>query len=142
MLTVVEKVLLLQDVEVFADVTGEQLSLVAAIADERTHDAGDVLYSEGEPADAMFVVVRGALRLHQGHGDIAVLGVSEAFGTWALLEDEPRLTSATVTEPSVLLRIDRADFIDVLADHVELTRAVLSAVARRLRALLGSVGRP
>jgi hypothetical protein len=139
-LGVVEKVLLLQSVDAFVSATSEQLSLVAAIATEHTHVAPQKLYREGDPADAMYVVVRGRVNLERGGEDIGSLGPAEAFGTWSLFEREPRLTSATVTETAELLRIDRSDFLDVLADHVDLTRAILASVARRLRAVLGRTG--
>jgi HEAT repeat protein len=139
-LSLVEKVLLLQNVDVFAEATSEQLSLVAAIAEESQHAAGSFLYREGESADAMFVMVRGRVKLHRGSTEVSILGVDEALGTWALLEDEPRLTSATLLEESVVLRIGRDAFLDVLADHVDLTRAILARVARRLRAVLGQTG--
>jgi CRP-like cAMP-binding protein len=127
-------------VDAFASATSEQLSLVAAIATERSLEPGETLYREGDPADAMYVVVRGSIRLERSGSPIGVVGASEAFGTWSLFEQEPRLTSATTGEASELLRIDRSDFLDVLADHVDLTRAILASVARRLRAVLERVG--
>jgi CRP-like cAMP-binding protein len=139
-LGVVEKVLLLQSVDAFESATSEQLSLVAAIANERMHEPGDSLYHEGDPADAMYVVVHGSVKLERNGETIGKLGQAEAFGTWSLFEQEPRLTSATVLEPTQLLRIDRYEFLDVLADHVDLTRAILASVARRLRAVLGRAG--
>jgi hypothetical protein len=136
-LSVVEKVLLLQNVDVFADASSEQLSLVAAVAVEEELDRGTRLYSQGEAADAMYVVVRGLIRLHREEELVASLGPDTAFGTWALFEEEPRLTSATVEDASTVLRIDREEFFDVLADQVGLTRAILARVARRLRTLVG-----
>jgi AAA family ATP:ADP antiporter len=140
-LGVVERVLLLQSVDAFASATSEQLSLVAAIATERSLEPGETLYREGDPADAMYVVVSGSIRLERSGISIGVVGANEAFGTWSLFEQESRLTGATTGEASALLRIDRSDFLDVLADHVDLTRAILASIARRLRAVLERVGR-
>lgn len=137
MLTVVERVLLLQDVDVFQDATSEQVALVAAIATEHAYPEKAIVYQQDELADAMYVVVRGLIRLHRGATEVARVGSNEAFGTWALFQDEPRLTAATAMERTLLLRIEREDFIEVLADHVDVTRAILGSVARRLRAMLG-----
>lgn len=137
MLTVVERVLLLQDVDVFQDATSEQVALVAAIATEQAYPEKATVYQQDELADAMYVVVRGLIRLHRGDTEVAQVGSNEAFGTWALFQVEPRLTAATAMERTLLLRIEREDFIEVLADHVDVTRAILGSVARRLRALLG-----
>lgn len=139
MLTVVEKVILLQRVDVFADASSEHLALVAAIAEDESVDAGTEIFHEDEPSDAMYVVVEGRVRLQKRETEVASLGQSEAFGTWALFDELARLTSATAVERTRLLRIARDDFIDVLADHVDVTRAILASVARRLRSVLGRI---
>jgi CRP/FNR family transcriptional regulator, cyclic AMP receptor protein len=139
-LTVVEKVILLQGVDIFAHASTQQLALVAAIAQERDCEAAVRLFQEATPSDAMYIVVRGRVRVHQGEREVLVAGANEAVGSWALFDEESRLTSATTLEPSLLLRIDRDDFLSVLADHVEITQAILSSVARRLRAVAGKLG--
>lgn len=139
MLTVVEKVILLQSVDVFGEATSEQLSLVAAIAKEVRVEAGEVIYRDEEPSDAMYVVAEGRVRLHRGAQDVNLVAAGEAFGTWALFDEEARVTTATAVDASLLLRIARGDFLDVLADHVEVTRAILGSISRRLRSLLGRV---
>lgn len=140
MLSVVEKVIFLQDVDVFSEVPAEQLAYLAAIAEERTAEPSHHLYVEDEPSDAMFLVLEGRVRLHRGAVEVTTVGPGEAFGTWALFDDEPRVMAATATEASELLRIARADFVEVLADNVQITQGVLKAVVRRLRALGRAVG--
>ena len=135
MRTVIEKVMLLQEVDIFAEVPTEQLAVLATIADEVPLLAGDGLYREGEPADALYLVLDGGVRLHRGDDTISEVGPGEAFGTWALFDDEPRLVSADVEADATLLRVDRDDFVDLMADHVQIAQGVIKAVARRLRGL-------
>lgn len=135
MLSVVEKVILLQNVDVFSEVPAEQLAYLAAIAEECTAKAGQRLYTENDPSDAMFLVLEGRVRLHRGDVEVTTVGPGEAFGTWALFDDDPRVMSATVLQDAELLRLDRLEFIEVLADNVQITQGVLKAVVRRLRAL-------
>lgn len=135
MRSIVEKVILLQRVDVFADVPTEPLSVLAASADEVNVLEGDAVYREGERADALYLVLDGRIRLHQGDRSFGEIGPGEAFGTWALFDEEPRLGDATALESSALLRIDREEFIDLMADHVQIAQGVIRAVSRRLRAL-------
>lgn len=137
MLTVVEKVIFLQNVDVFSEVASTQLAELAAIAEEVELARDEIVYREADPSDAMYLVLEGRVRLHRGDIEVTVAGTSEAFGTWALFDDELRLVSATAVEPTRVLRIDKEDFIDLLADNVEVTRGVLKAIVRRLRTLLG-----
>jgi CRP-like cAMP-binding protein len=139
LLTVIEKVIFLQAVDVFSEVPTEQLAILAAIAEEITVEKGEKLYSSEEPSDSMYLVLEGKVRLHRGYTDVLVAQRREAFGTWALFDDEPRVTDATALEVSRVLRIDKEEFIDVLADNVQITQGVLKAMVRRLRALGRSV---
>lgn len=140
MLTPIEKVLLLQNVDVFADVPTDQLAALAAIARELPVLAGDAIYREHDRPDALYLVLEGKVRLHHGDQVLARPGPGEAFGTWALFDDEPRVMSATADEDARLLRIDAGEFADLLADDVRIAQGVIRTVARRLRQLAGRAG--
>ena len=64
-------------------------------------------------------------------------GKLQTFGTWALFDHEPRVLTATATEDSRLLRIDRNEFSDLLSDDVRIAQGIIRTVARRLRGLAG-----
>ncbi len=139
MLSVIEKVIFLQNVNVFAEVPTEQLALLAAIAEEVSFMEGDVVYKENDPSDALYLVLEGRVRLLRDQKEIAVADNKEAFGTWALFDEEPRVVTATADEDTHLLRIDREDFVDLLADHVQIAQGILKTVVKRLRGLVERV---
>ncbi len=139
MLTVVEKVAALQNVDVFTDVPTEQLAYLAAIAEEVEYKEGEVIYKEQEAADSFYLLLEGEVRLHQGQQDITVARATEAFGIWALFDDEPRVVTATTLTDARLLRIDSERFVDILADHVQISQGILKNLASRLRTLLERV---
>lgn len=139
MLTVVEKVIFLQNIDVFSEVPTEQLAALATIAEEVTVLKGDVIYREDEYSDALYLVLDGRVRLHQADREIAIAAAREAFGSWALFDEDVRLVTATAGEDSQLLRLYRDDFVDLLADHVQIAQGVLKTVARRLRSLVDRV---
>lgn len=140
MLTVIEKVILLQSIDIFSEVPTEQLSSLAAIAEETSYASGEEIFSENDFPDALYIILEGRVRLHRDGNEIAVAKDREAFGTWALLDDEPRVAGATAEIDTTLLRIDRDDFIDLLADHVQIVRGILKTVVKRLRSLIGRMG--
>jgi CRP-like cAMP-binding protein len=141
MLTTVEKVLLLQDVDIFEHTSTEDLSHIAAISEEIEYQTDDVIFKEDEISDSMFVVIEGKVRLTRGEKEVMVAGKMEALGTWALFDDEPRVAMATALETSQLLRIDKEEFIDLLADHVAITQSILKTMAKRLRRLITRIYR-
>lgn len=140
MLTVVEKVIFLQDVDVFSEVPTEQLAYLAAIAEEETFVQDEAIYREQDHADALYLVVEGRVRLHRNELEITIAGPGDTFGTWALFDDEPRVAAATPLEETQVLRLNKEDFIDLLADNVDITQGVLKALVKRVRGLIGRVG--
>ncbi len=141
MLTTVEKVIFLQDIDIFEFTSTEDLAHIAAITDEVQFQAGDTIFEEGEFSDAMYMVIEGKVRLTRGDQEVMVAEKKDVFGTWALFDDEPRVAAATTLESSLLLQIDKEDFIDLLADHVAITQSVLKTMVKRLRNLMTRISR-
>jgi ATP/ADP translocase/HEAT repeat protein len=132
----IERVFLLQNIDLLRDAPTAQLALVATIATEVDVEPGTRLLEQGKPADALYVVVRGRVELEGRTDESLVAEEGEAFGTWALIETAPSLVDATASEPTHLLRIRRPDFSDLLADYPELGLGLLQGLAKRVRALL------
>ena len=137
MLSVIERVIILQSVDVFSQVPTEQLAHVAAVAEEVRFASEEFVFRERDPSDAMYVVLEGEVRLSRGNQVVTVAGVDEAFGTWSLFDEEPRVVDAVATRDSLLLRLGRTDFIDLLADNIEIPPGVLKGLVGRLRGLAG-----
>ena len=141
MLTTVEKVIFLQDIDIFEFTSTEDLAHIAAITDEVQFQAGETISEEGEISDTMYMVIEGKVRLTRGNQEVMVAQKKDVFGTWALFDDEPVVATATTLENSHLLQIDKEDFIDLLADHVAITQSVLKTMVKRLRNLMTRISR-
>jgi CRP-like cAMP-binding protein len=140
MLNLIDKVLLLQEVDLFAEITSENLGYLAGIAEEIQAEGELPLFREGHLPDAFFVVVEGKVRLEKDGNRILESGAGDVLGAWALFDQEPNLSSAVAEAGSVLLKVEREAFFDLLADHRSVTQGILKALARRVRRLAGRVG--
>jgi CRP-like cAMP-binding protein len=93
------------------------------------------LFREGDPGDALYVVVEGELSV-QSEGpprvEMGRLGPGSFIGEVALLTDQPRTASVTAIHASELLRIDRVTLARVLGSHGEILCAILRFVRERL----------
>ena len=138
-MTTIERVLLLQNIELFNEVTTEQLSFIAAIGREMEVSAGTVLYRENDAPDGLYVVISGMVAAKRGEEVIDNIGPNGSFGIWAFFDDEPRLASAAAVETSRLRFVAREDFYDVLADHVDIVQAIMKQLVQRLRRLTAGV---
>jgi ATP/ADP translocase len=132
----IEKVFLLQNVDLLRGARSAQLALLGSIAQVVDADGDKLLIRRGEPTDALYIVIRGEVEL-QGVGE-QTLRVTDGspFGTWALIDEDPSLVEARTVRPTTLLRIQRRDFYDLLTDHAELGLDLLQGLARRVRSLV------
>jgi HEAT repeat protein len=131
----IEKVFLLQRVDLLKDARSAHLALLASIAGEVGVEKDVILIREGEPTEALYVVMRGTVEL-RGVGGRITAGEGQAFGTWALIDEAPSLVEARATEASRLLRVRREDFHDLVGDHPELAIGLLQGLARRIRTIV------
>ena len=140
MLTVVEKVVFLQNVDIFEKVPAEQLSYIAAIAEEVKYSKGDVIFKENEPSDSLYLVIDGKINIEKEGKPVLTAGAKDAFGTWSLLDNEPRVVTATANDDAIMLRIERNDFVDLLADNVQVTQGILKTLVKKVRGIVEKVG--
>ncbi len=140
MLTVIERVLLLQNIDLFSHVTSEQVSFFAALAEETVIGPNHVLYRENDAPDGLYVVISGAVAMRRGDEEIDRVGPNGSFGVWALFDEEPRIATAVTLEESRILFISRDDFYDVLTDHVDIMQGLFKHLVLRLRGLVTAVG--
>ncbi len=101
-------------------------------------DAGQVLYSEGAPADTVSIVLDGSLeavKMSVLGGEETVLsefGPGDVIGEMALLSDRKRSASIRAQSPTRLASFQRAVYGAVERQRPDIALAVMKAVARIL----------
>ncbi|MCC6848666.1 MAG: Crp/Fnr family transcriptional regulator [Deltaproteobacteria bacterium] len=97
---------------------------------------GTVLFRQGDPADAMYVVAAGRVRLTLGTGveqqEIGTLGPGAFFGEVSLITGGERTASAEVIEDSRLLVVDRDAFRMLVQDDLAIVTRMLNVQGARL----------
>ena len=133
MYSTVEKILFLKSAPVFEHVSGEDLAALARVAEVETYGPGEAIFREGEMGDALFVIVRGRVRIESGGQLLATLDGGESCGETAVLDEVPRNASAIAAEPAEVLRIGSEEFYEILHEQVEIAEGVIRMLTRRLR---------
>jgi CRP-like cAMP-binding protein len=133
MLSTIERVLALQNNEIFAEISTDGLTYMAAIAEEVEFHPSDWIFEEGSIPDACYLVLAGQVDLSRGGQITLSVGAGEDIGVWALFDGEPRAYAAQATENTHALRISQDDFYDLLADHTDITRTLFRTLVRRIR---------
>ena len=99
---------------------------------------GDVLFSEGQPGDKLYVIESGKIKLGHTASDgresiIAVLGAGEMLGELSLFDPGPRTATAVAVTPTKVLSLGHDALLPWLVGRPDLAVALLAALARRLR---------
>ena len=111
----------------------------------RTLAAGEVLFREGDPGNACFVVLSGAVDITRGASGLTVarLGAGEIVGELAVIDGEVRSATVTSAAPGTsVLVIDQAHFIYLVGHEPAFALAILETLSRRLRLQNLSTGHP
>ena len=133
MISTVEKVLFLKGVDLFKNIPGEELSYIAQITDEVECAPSQTIFQEGDQGDAMYLIVDGRVKVHSGDEIFAELGNNQCFGEMSILDAEPRSASITALSELILLKIQRDDFAEILAEKPDISRGIIKVLTRRLR---------
>jgi CRP-like cAMP-binding protein len=128
---------LLAACDLFAAVSEGALEQLAGAAREVTVAPGEAVVTEGEPADAFFVVISGAMSVTARAGRAAPVALRELepgdyFGEIGLIEGIARTATVTAAEPSQVLRIAGDEFIAALTESSP-SAALLEGASMRLR---------
>jgi CRP-like cAMP-binding protein len=135
-LTAVERVLILKGADLLNDVGPRHLLGLAGVAREVRISKGDTVYGEDDPADALYMVVAGRVRLSTGGRTTSEVGPGEAFGTWSLVDDLARGHRAACLEDGLTLALRRDEFYEMAAGDLVLLQEVVRGLAKRLRTLV------
>ena len=113
----------------------EPLRILAIGAENRYVHEGDVLFREGETADAGYLVQEGSFTLASERsasgGQAVVVGPGTLLSELALLTETMRLVTATATEPSAVVRIPRKLFLKMLEGYPDAARRLREVIAMR-----------
>jgi len=129
----IEKVITLKAVEMFARTPEDVLADVAALAEEVRFKAGDTIFAKGDAGESLFVIVQGEVKVHDGEQILTRLKDKSVFGELAVLDPEPRSASITAITDTHLLRLDQEAFLELMAGNMEVVRGVLAVLCDRIR---------
>lgn len=115
----------------------EPLAAVAAICSLREIPGGACLMEEGQPSDALYVVVSGRMRATSaGDPNPSDIGVLESIGDIGVAANGPRLASVHAVRDSVLLEMNGLDLLQALQPHPGALFILMQQVVRRMQRIL------
>jgi CRP/FNR family transcriptional regulator, cyclic AMP receptor protein len=120
------------NVPLFARLSRSELKRIAKVSDEIDVRRGKVLARQGARAREFFVILDGQADVRRDTRLLPPLGPGDFLGEIGLVTDCPRTATVTALTPMRLIVLTERAFRTVLADHPDIQRKVLEAVAVRL----------
>ena len=100
------------------------------------HKAKDVVFQQGDPADAVFYIQKGSIQLsvvseHGKLGVVAMLGPGDFFGEGCLAGQPLHMASASATTASKVVRIEKETMVRVLHEQPALSETFMAFLLSR-----------
>lgn len=130
--------MMLQRSPLFRGLPPQALERIAALAVQRSFRGGEIVFSQGDPGDALYAVVNGKIRISAGTADgreisLNIMEPGDTFGEIALLDGGTRTATATASLPSELVSIRRDHFTGLLEREPRVALELLRLCGERLR---------
>ena len=125
----------LRNIQLFGSAGEHERATIASRAADIHVNAGEWVLLEGE-APAFFALLEGRLDMVKTVGraehKAGSIEPGETFGEVSLILDSPVLIGVRAAEPSRILRIESADFRELIAECSKLNKAILAVMAHRV----------
>jgi len=125
---------LLQAIPMFGPLSPVTLDALARALVRTEVAAGEVVVHEGDESDRFYVIESGLVQVTAVDGHVLrEEGPGDYFGEIGLLRDVPRTATITALEPTVLLALEREEFLGAVTGQGEARGLAEDVVVRRLR---------
>ena len=127
------------EIQLFRDLPATELRRLVTVARRRRFDRREVVFHDGDPADALHLIGQGrfAASITTTLGDtvtVSVHGPGEAFGEMALVEEGAvRSTTVAALEPGETYAVHRRDFARLRRQYPAVDDVLVRLLAQRVR---------
>lgn len=110
-------------------------AIVPPDSERRRYSAGEAIFKEGDPGDAMYVVMSGHVRISHGNRSLELVEGGGIFGEMALADPAPRSAAATAETDCEVVPVDANRFQFMVHHTPFFALQVMRIMTGRLRAM-------
>ena len=131
-----EEVDLLRRIPVFANIEPSKLKLLAFTSERLTYAADEVVFKQGDPGDAAYIIIRGSadviVETAKGPLIVTTLTDNDFVGEIAILCDVPRTATIQAKTELEALCISKDLFFRLVREFPEMAVEIMRVLASRL----------
>jgi CRP/FNR family transcriptional regulator len=135
---------LIKAIPYFSGLSPAELDSLKGLIFETTAERGEFILLESEPADALYFVVSGVMKVFKTSADgreqiLQIVRPGESFNDAPVFDGGPNPASAQAMGPVVLYRIKNSDMGVILRTHPQVALNVIHVLSQKLRHLVSLV---
>ncbi len=124
----------------FVGALSDALRVIESAGVVRNFETGEVIFSQGDEGDGLYIVDSGEVRISAVVGQnqartLATIGPGDYFGEMAVLDSAPRSATATAETATKTTFLARDKFLPLLQDHPEIALNIAREFSARMRKL-------
>jgi anion transporter len=127
---------IIRQIPLFSALSREDIAKVLGKMEERHYLSGTTILSQGDKGDAFYIIQTGAVQVvlqNRGRAEIIrVQGPQEWFGEMALLSGEPRSATIVALRDSLIWRLSRQAWDELIDKHPTWLRHFCAALSKKL----------
>lgn len=129
----------LRKIPLFAEFNEADLTAVAGLMQTRRYPRHAVLVYEGDPGDALFIVIAGNVAVTRVSNEgketiLSILKDGDFFGEMGVLDGSPRSATIKAQGEVEVAILPRKEFLELLGKSPQMTLRLVLALSARLRA--------
>jgi CRP/FNR family cyclic AMP-dependent transcriptional regulator len=130
---------LLRLVPIFSDLDDDTLNQISHLGAQRSYPKETVILSENESGSDLYIIIEGKVKISRRSSDskeviLSILSDSDFFGEMSVIDGLSRSANVVAMEDTVILIIQRSEFLELIHNHPEVGIALLQELTQRLRA--------
>jgi len=134
----------LKNILYFSGVSLVELESISKIIFEKTADRGEMVLLEGEPADNLYFVASGVVKVFKTSVEgkeqiLSIVRPGESFNDVSIFDGEPNPVSAQAMGPVLLYGIKKNEMEAIVQNHPQIAMNVIKVLVKRVRHLLSLV---
>jgi CRP-like cAMP-binding protein len=134
----------LKNIPYFSGVSLVELESISKIIFEKTANRGEIVLFEGEPAENLYFVASGVVKVFKTSVEgkeqiLSIVRPGESFNDVSIFDGEPNPVSAQAMGPVLLYGIKKNEMEAIVQNHPQIAMNVIKVLVKRVRHLLSLV---
>jgi CRP/FNR family transcriptional regulator, cyclic AMP receptor protein len=136
--SLIDRILFLQKVPIFENLSVEELGHIASISETLEYDEGEYLFKEGDIGYNAFVIISGSVEIFRIFDNkqkivLSIMETGDCFGEMAIFDGYPRSASAITLENSIILSYKKEALDGVITKYPSIAIGIIKIMSERVR---------